>query len=156
MQFVAEKFFAFDVSPILDLYLRFFDGFGRNPVFGNELFECRQHFSERIERHIIAHQNVAELPALGQRVRTDRFQIVVYFACFDAPVTGERNKRFYERFFFEEIVVVFAADKADFVTERGQSQVGIVLPEQNPIFGPRGEHAVGFVFVTRSSMSTPM
>ena len=36
-------------------------------------------------------------------------------------------------------------DRAPGLAQRGQAQVGIVGPQAKPIFGPRGEHAIGLV-----------
>ena len=79
----------------------------------------------------------------------DRFQIVVNFVCFDTQPVREGYKRFYARFFLLEFGVSFGRNKSDFATFRRQPQIGIVLPQQDPVLGPRGEHPVGFVHPLR-------
>ena len=41
--------------------------------------------------------------------------------------------------------VPFFGNQSDFVAQRCQSKIGIVLSEQNPILGPGGKHPVGLV-----------
>ena len=43
------------------------------------------------------------------------------------------------------MIVLFLRNQTYFVSQRSQTDVGVVLPEQNAIFGPGGEHAIGFV-----------
>ena len=58
--------------------------------------------------------------------------------------------------FLHEFCISFLRNQTDFVSERSEPQIGIVLSQQNAVFGARGEHAVGSStpLVTRSSMST--
>ena len=48
MQFIRDEFFAFNVSPVLDLYFSFFDRVGRNLLRRQECFEIRQNLAQRL------------------------------------------------------------------------------------------------------------
>ena len=146
VEFFSDEFLAFDIPFVFDLYLRLLDYLFVHSVFLDEFFQFRQDLLKRFETRIVAHQDVVQLATLCQRVRSDRFQIVVNFGCFDTQVTCKCYKRFYERFFLHEFCISFLRNQTDFVPERSEPQVGIVLSQQDAVFGARGEHAVGLVY----------
>ena len=56
------------------------------------------------------------------------------------------NKRFYERFFFGEFCPIFIIYQTNFATNGAQSQIGIVLSEQDSVLGARGEHTIWLIY----------
>ena len=67
-EFLGDKFFAFDISFVFNLYLRLFDYLGIYFVFGDEFLQFGKNSLQRFEGDIVAHQDVVELPALRQRL----------------------------------------------------------------------------------------
>jgi hypothetical protein len=86
-----------------------------------------------------------QFPSLRNRIATERFQTVVNFVRFDTQSASECYERFYESIFFAETIVPFLRNQPDFISDRSQSNVGIILPQENPILGTRSEHTIRLV-----------
>ena len=86
-----------------------------------------------------------QFPTLRNRVATERFQTVVNFVRFDTQSASECYERFYESIFFAETIVPFLRNQPDFISDRSQSNVGIILPQENPILGTRSEHTIRLI-----------
>ena len=71
MQLFGDEFFPLNISVVLDLYLRFFDRFGRHSLFLDQLRELGEDAGQAGEGDFVAKQDVVELPPLLHRFGID-------------------------------------------------------------------------------------
>ena len=63
------------------------------------------------------------------------FQSVIDECCFDGELPGKINDGVYRFAFTAQVLVAVLFDKSQFICPFGQTHIGIILTEQDAIFG---------------------
>ena len=92
-----------------------------------------------------ASDEVDELAAGAKWSSAERLQFWIYLILLDRIVGAEFDDSSDGFFFLYPPVVAVALGNSEFVCFFGESGIGIVLTEQNAVFGSGGKHAVWFV-----------
>ena len=113
------------------------------------MLQSRQRIGKSPEPYVGACDEFAQFTPNAERSASCRFQRIVDLTRFDVVIVTETNDFIYLFLLLLIALVALCRCKTYFVRFLRQSCIGVVLPEEDAVFGSGGEHAVWFIYALR-------